>query len=147
VRTTKSSLKQIKAMIPKIHSLYTLLVKSYFIKKDFTVIRYDTKFGFFQVTQNQVTQNSKYSLITVVFYPYISTSLSDIRITFFSYRRSTQIVLWYVVGDYINIKVYNKRIIYHVNMEAIKKRTSFANIIYILNLLYASLKEVIVKIA
>jgi hypothetical protein len=142
MRTTKSSLKQIKAMIPKIYSLYTLLVKSYFIKMNFTVIRYDTKFGFFQVTQND-----KYSRITTVFYPYISTSLSDIRITFFLYRRSTQIVLWYVVGDYINIKVYNKRIIYHVNIEAIKKRTSFANIIYILNLLYASLKEVIVKIA
>jgi hypothetical protein len=142
VRTTKSSLKQIKAMIPKIHSLYTLLVKSYFIKKDFTLIRYETKFGLFQVTQN-----NKYSLITVVFYPYISTSLSDIRITFFLYRRFTQIVLWYVVGNYINIKVYNKRIIYDVNIKAIKKKTSFADIIYILNLLYASLKEVIVKIA
>jgi len=141
MQTTKSSLKQIKAMIPKIHSLYILLVKSYFIKMNFKIITYETKFGLLQVTKDII-----YPIITITFIPRVST-LSDIRITFYSYRRSTQIVVWYLVGDYIDIKVYNKRTIYRVNIEAIEKRTSFANIIYLLNLIYFCLKEVIVKIA
>jgi hypothetical protein len=141
MQTTKSSLKEIKAIIPKIHSLYILLVKSYFIKMNFKIITYETKFGLLQVTKDTI-----YPIITIAFIPRVST-LSDIRITFYSYRRSTQIVVWYLVGDYINIKVYNKRTIYRVNIEAIEKRTSFADIIYLLNLTYFCLKEVIVKIA
>jgi len=140
MQTTKSSLKQIKAMIPKIHALYILLVKSYFIKMNFKIITYETKFGLFEVTKDTI-----YPIITITFIPRVST-LSNIRITFYSYRRSMQIVVWYFVGDYINVKVYNKRIIYHVNIKAIKKRASFADIIYLLNLTYFCLKEVIVKI-